>query len=370
MTPNVVRLLASVKITVICLFWLFVLTFWGTVAQVQHGLYAAQERYFYSLLFKAGGFLPLPGAQLVLWVLFVNLMASAATHFVKLRGWRYAGLKISHTGILIYFISAFITFHVMEESHVHLLETEGTNVSSSYSEWELAYWKEAANTKEVHACDVSKMRPGERLPFAGVPWQINVAQLYRNATAYTKTQPLTGQKLLNDSGITLLEPKEVLVEREKNLAGGIFDVQTNEGQKYTLLLFGGESKPTRLKVGGQAYYFALRHKRYPLPFVIQLKEFKAEFHPGTDTAKSYESTVEIVQGDARREVRIFMNNPLRYKDYTFYQASYEIDSMGREYSTLAVVKNSGQVLPYIACFVVFFGLAWHFIGAAFRRKNR
>ena len=102
-------------------------------------------------------------------------------------------------------------------------------------------------------------------------------------------------------------------------------------------------------------------------------------------AKSYESLVEVVQPGAasgtmanmiradnrgyRRDVRIYMNNPLRYKDYTFYQASYDVDAAGRQYSTLAVVKNFGQLLPYVACFVVFFGLAFHFIFAALRRKQ-
>jgi len=69
-------------------------------------------------------------------------------------------------------------------------------------------------------------------------------------------------------------------------------------------------------------------------------------------------------------VRIYMNNPLRYKDYTVYQASYDSDSVGRQSSTLAVVKNYARVLPYIACLLVFFGLALHFLIQAFVFKAR
>ena len=65
-----------------------------------------------------------------------------------------------------------------------------------------------------------------------------------------------------------------------------------------------------------------------------------------------------------------MNNPLRYKDYTVYQASYDSDTMGRQYSTLAVVKNYARVLPYIACLAVFLGLALHFLIQAFISKAR
>ena len=69
-------------------------------------------------------------------------------------------------------------------------------------------------------------------------------------------------------------------------------------------------------------------------------------------------------------MRIYMNNPLRYKDYTVYQASYDTNSMGRQSSTLAVVKNYARVLPYIACFTVFFGLALHFLIQAFMSRIR
>ena len=57
------KLLSSVRITVVCIFLLFVLTFWGTVAQVQQGLYIAQERFFNSFFFLAGGFFPFPGCR-------------------------------------------------------------------------------------------------------------------------------------------------------------------------------------------------------------------------------------------------------------------------------------------------------------------
>ena len=72
--------------------------------------------------------------------------------------------------------------------------------------------------------------------------------------------------------------------------------------------------------------------------------------------------------EEERELIIFMNNPLRYKNYTFYQASYSVDARGRELSTLAVVKNSGRLLPYISCLVTFTGLVVHFLSMAFRSQ--
>ncbi len=354
---RIIKLLSSVKITVVCLLLLFILTFWGTVAQVEHGLYAAQERYFFSFLFKIFGVLPFPGAQLVLWVLFVNLIASWVAHLRKIRGWRSWGLKISHAGILFYLISAYVVFHVAQESHVHLMEGEGTNVSSSYHEWELAYWKETGHERKVTAYDVTHVRPGDSLAMGEVT--VVVEQFFANCAAF-KIKDGKKRLIINESGIDKLEKRGKLPEREKNIAGGIFRI----GQA-TILLCGAETTPT--KIGDR--YFILRHKRWPLPFVLRLKEFKVSFHPSTSIAKSYESLVEIIKDGVHRDVRIYMNNPLREKEYAFYQASYQIDARGREYSTLAVVRNSGQWLPYLACLMVLVGLSMHFLTDAIRRKR-
>jgi hypothetical protein len=242
-----IKFLSSPRITVACLFLLFILTFWGTIAQVQQGLYAAQDRFFNSFFFLAAGFIPFPGAQLVLWVLFVNLICSLAITFKKYTQWVNMGLLIIHLGLILYFAAAFMIFHFAQESSIRLAEGEQTDVSIT-----------------------------DRPAF----------------------------------------------------------------------------------------------KRFTLPFTIRLDHFKAEFHPGTDVAKSFESTVTITTGTLERQVRIYMNNPLRYKDYTVYQASYDTDSTGKQHSTLAVVKNFARALPYIACFVVFFGLALHFLIQAFMAKAK
>jgi cytochrome c biogenesis protein ResB len=240
-----IKTLSSLYITVACLLLLFVLTFWGTVAQLQHGLYEAQHRYFTSFFFLAAGFIPFPGAQLVLWVLFVNLVCSLIVTFKKYTQINNLGLLVIHLGLLLYFVAAFMIFHFSQESSVRLAEGESVSVS------------------------------------------------------------VTDQPAF---------------------------------------------------------------KSFPLPFTIRLDHFKAEFHPGTEVAKSFESLVTITTGSLQRQVRISMNHPLRYKDYTVYQASYDTDSSGRQHSTLAVVKNFAKFLPYWACFVVFTGLALHFFIQALMAK--
>jgi len=365
-----IKLLSSSRITVVCLFLLFILTFWGTIAQVQQGLYVAQERYFNSFFFLAAGFIPFPGAQLVLWVFFVNLVCSIILTIKKYTQWENSGLFIIHVGLILYFIAAFMIFHVSRESNVHLAEGEGTNVSASYQDWELAYWTDDSNDtdrttskevrikpfeRQVAAFDTRNFKPGFQVPFENKDFTLTVNKFYLNSDAFS-------------DGITPMTDRPVDKEREQNIEGGIFDLKAND-KSYSLILYGAESRATPVTIAGKNYYFILRHKRFPLPFTIRLNHFKAEFHPGTEVAKSYESLVTITTGPLERQVRIYMNNPLRYKDYTVYQASYDTDSTGRQYSTLAVVRNFARILPYIACFAVFFGLVLHFLIQAFISKR-
>lgn len=364
-----IKFLSSSRITVACLFLLFILTFWGTIAQVQQGLYAAQDRFFNSFFFLAAGFIPFPGAQLVLWVFFVNLICSMIMTYKKYTKWENAGLLVTHFGLIIYFIAAFMIFHVSQESTVHLAEGEVTNVSISYQDWELAYWTQDTSERQVTALDSKNFKAGYQLPFDNKDFTLTVSQFYPNCDAFSTTGAKKAPNILNVTGITLLTQKPVDKEKEQNIAGGSFDLRFGN-KPYTLFLYGDESQATPVSIAGKKYYFILRRKRFPLPFTIRLDHFKAEFHPGTEMAKSYESLVTITTGTLERQVRIYMNNPLRYKDYTLYQASYESDSAGRQYSTLAVVKNYARVLPYIACFVVFFGLALHFLIQALMAKAK
>ena len=104
---------------------------------------------------------------------------------------------------------------------------------------------------------------------------------------------------------------------------------------------------------------------------MRLDDFRAEFHPNSDTPSSFESDVTLSTPQFTRSARISMNHPLRHAGYTFYQASYAIDATGRETSTLAVVHNRSRVVPYVGTLVVGLGLAVHFVQTlVLRRRTR
>ncbi len=358
--------LSSLKITVGCLLLLFILTFWGTIAQVENGLFVAQQRYFHSFFFLASGRFPFPGAQLVLWVLFVNLLSAAITRYRF--EWNNLGILLIHFGLLTYFISAFVTFHCVQESQLTLMEGAGSNVSTAYHDWELAVWQKTEGNKNgVIAYDISRESVGKIFLLTGDGFNIKVEEYYPNAVAYlsdVKQRPNT----INDSGITTLKSTPGKRDPEKNIPGGIFEAQFGQSQVRKLLLYGGEDYPAKVVIQDREYFVQLRKKRFVMPFLLTLKDFKMEVHPNTQVAKSYESLVQVKNGDMERDVLISMNHPLRYKNFTFYQASYAIDALGREMSTLAVVKNFGRVLPYVASLITFLGLVTHFLGMGFSKK--
>ncbi|MBI3616978.1 MAG: cytochrome c biogenesis protein ResB [Candidatus Omnitrophica bacterium] len=357
-----IKFCASLKITLTCLILLFILTFWGTIDQVYNGLYLAQQRFFNSFVFIFAGFIPFPGAQLVLWVFSINLVCVAIVRLVY--KWSHIGLIVTHFGLLLFFVAAFVTLHGVEESHLTLMEGEAANVSSAYHDWEIAVWKESGSEKDVTAYDVEGLRPGRRLEFQeGLT--LAVDHCYSNSEAYSGAEG--AGTVLGASGIQTLKQAAPNKEPEKDLPGCILAV---EGAG-PVILYGAEDKPLKVSMDGRDHFLQLRRKNFPLPFLLRLKDFTVEWYPNTEVARSYKSLVEIIPpggAGASREVLISMNKPLRYKNFTLYQSSYSVDNLGRESSTLAVVKNAGRLLPYFASFITFGGLALHFLLMAIRAK--
>ena len=71
-----------------------------------------------------------------------------------------------------------------------------------------------------------------------------------------------------------------------------------------------------------------------------------------------------------RDILIYMNNPLRYRGETFFQASFEPGDRG---TILQVVRNPASITPYVACSLVALGLItqflMHLIGFARKRAQ-
>jgi ResB-like family len=357
-------------ITLIALILLFLLVFFGTLYQSDHGLYEAQRKFFGYGIVLLGGYVPVPASSTVLWVLSIQLAITMA--LVLPLQWRKLGLWISHSGIFALLIGGFITQMMAVESQLTLGEGETGHYTSAYHDWELAFWESKGDTHTVVAFGDEIMKPGRRFAVEEFNLEFTVEAYYRNSAAFNSTA--TGGKPgpVNPSGIALIESRPPEKEVERNIPGVVFTLSQKGRKDKTAQLFGMESQPLLLNDQGRTIRCQLRHKHYPLPFALKLTEFTRTVHTGTDIPASYESEAELIEEGQSRPVRIYMNNPLRHAGYTFFQASFSQEQSGAERSTFAVVTNPGRLLPYISSLTVFGGLLLHFlvIFAGYARKQR
>jgi cytochrome c biogenesis protein ResB len=114
----------------------------------------------------------------------------------------------------------------------------------------------------------------------------------------------------------------------------------------------------------------MRQRRFYKQFALTLLDFAHDRYAGTDIPKNFSSRVRLVdlERNENREVLISMNDPLRYRGFTFYQSGFDNDD---KTTILQVVKNPAMLLPYIACGLVALGLlvqfSMHLLG--FMRKR-
>lgn len=107
-----------------------------------------------------------------------------------------------------------------------------------------------------------------------------------------------------------------------------------------------------------AYIISYQNRRVDLGFDLQLKKFEIGRYQGTMRAASYQSLVTTPDG---KDTLISMNEPLKYRGLTFYQASFEDGPDGQPVaSILSVNYDPGRWLKYLGSFILSLGTVWLF----------
>ena len=133
------RIFSSFWLCCLLLLALFVLTIFGTLYQIDNGLYEAKARYFHSLWIFWNGIPVFPGGLLCMGLLCINLICGG---FVRIK-WRLrnTGVLIVHTGIVLLLLSGLTKIVTSEEGHLSVVETYSSNFFESYTLWEIAIWE-------------------------------------------------------------------------------------------------------------------------------------------------------------------------------------------------------------------------------------
>lgn len=172
------------------------------------------------------------------------------------------------------------------------------------------------------------------------------------------------------------EPYSVIPIQDNNeiIKGGIKAVQIEFNNE---LYWVRSDRPLKLSNGEKNINFQLINKEIKLPYQITLEKFKMNKNPGTNDPASYESFVSLLDGRSNigaKEHHVFMNNPLKYDDFTFYQSSYfplGIDEKGENVfgSVFSVNYDPGRFFKYFASLLIVLGSAWHYILNRKRKKK-
>ena len=92
-----------------------------------------------------------------------------------------------------------------------------------------------------------------------------------------------------------------------------------------------------------------------LPFTIQLNDFELIRYPGSMSPSSYSSKVTLIdQADGvTMPYHIYMNHILDYKQFRFFQSSFDQDEMG---TVLSVNRDPGTLVTYVGYLLLAIGL--------------
>jgi len=373
--------LSSLRLTVILLALGIVVTFFGTLAQTEDGLYVAQQRYFRSWFSvwspHDSGWkwlrIPLPGGYLLGILLLANLLVAHATRFKPT--WRKSGIFLTHLGVILLLLGQLATDMFSRESRMNFAEGEWRNYTEDFQKTELVFLGESTNAAMdlVIAIPDTRLVPGVEIRHPELPFVFKVREFAENASLRDRA-PMVDTNLppaaSQGTGARLIfqptPPTRAMNKR--NLPAAVVELTGTNGTSLGTWLFALvlDEQPIASAAGG--WRAALRPTRYYQPFSVQLLKTTHDVYPGTRTAsdprgrpRNYASRVLIDRPSTgeRREVEISMNQPLRYDGLTFYQSQMD-ESRGQKFSGLQVVRNPSWLAPYFGTLFVLAGLTVQF----------
>jgi len=287
-----------------------------------------------------------------------------------------AGIVLLHGGVGLMMFGELLVGLGAVEGQMPITEGQTANFVHDIRTWEVAII-DPAGDKEDHVTVIPKgaieaaLQSQQPIDHPDLPFKIEVLKVIPNGMP----RPiLPDDKKLATKGMGV----NYAVDPEKQVAGtdssGKIDqtaaylkLTSKDGQDLGTYLVGITFSMLNfqddISVGDKLYRMALRFKRTYKPYSITLKDVRKDDYIGTNTPKNYSSDV-VINDPSRnvsdRDVKIWMNNPLRFAGETFYQSNYFKDQSGEETTTLAVVSNTGWMIPYVSCMIVAIGMLTHF----------
>lgn len=389
---------ASLQLTVALFALSIVLVFFGTIAQMNAGIWTIIDQYFWStyvmvdlqLLVQFGqvffgvspdtvvsGAFPFPGGKAIGFALLVNLLAA---HLIRFKlSWKRAGVITLHAGLILLFVGEIVTRTSQIEQKMMIAEGETVNYAFDNRHPELAFVTDAGNGQEqmiVVPGSLLKQSAANknRIQNESLPVDIGVDQYMANSTIepvgtekssdkpwadHGLGQQFQARKIDEVSGVDTSSKADVPSAHVTFYRKGTDEVLGRYLVTLWSMLRSGMPAQA-VEVNGKSYDVALRFTRYYKPFTFKLIDFRFDRYQGTNKPKNFSSEIQLVDPEhgEDRTVTIRMNEPLRYRGEAFYQSGW--DEATERGTVLQVVRNPGWLIPYISCAIVTLGMLIHF----------
>ncbi|HIC42916.1 MAG TPA: cytochrome C biogenesis protein [Sulfurimonas sp.] len=133
---------------------------------------------------------------------------------------------------------------------------------------------------------------------------------------------------------------------------------TYKGESQELIIVGSEGAVGFEKVAsfdGMKVELSYGAVIKTIPFSLKLIDFELERYPGSMSPASYASEVILIDNvdNVKTPYRIYMNHILDYKNFRFFQSSYDKDEKG---TVLSVNNDPGTLPTYIGYVMLAIGL--------------
>ncbi len=408
MKKRLLEPLASLRLTVILFALSLFLVFAGTLAQAESGNLTVINKYFRSWFvvwipfqvfvkfgqvffglsseLKVAGAMPFPGGWLLGALLLTNLFAAHAIRFRMT--WKRSGILLIHSGLVVMMFSEFVTGQFAVEGYMVIANGETSNIVEDHHRTELAIIDRSdPKTDQVVILPQALLRKGEVIRDARLPFDIVVErymmnsrcrkpeEMPRNPATVGEGKRIVAEEIPEVSGVSTDEGTDVAAayvtfkKKGTNESLGTYLVSLWFSSNFTRRML--PDLPQQLRVDGKDYEISLRSQRTYRPFTLHLLEFRHDVFQATNTPRNFSSLVHLKDPQEKedREVKIWMNHPLRYAGETFYQAGWLPGDRG---TILQVVHNPGWLMPYFSCAMVALGMFIHFglhLGGFLRKRG-
>ncbi len=409
---KVLKVIGSLRATVVLFLLGMGLIFFGTVAQLDNGIWTVVGKYFWSWKvdvpldlfrkflgvfceeqFPAGGTwegtFPFPGGILIGVLMVINLVAA---HLVLIgdliagairqsaRGvslkkslvmplLKRTGIYLIHGGLLLLFAGEAITREYAVEQRMTINQGESTNYTEDNRHIELAYIDHSdSQVDHVVVIPASVLKEKRRVSSPDLPFDVETLEYMPNSLLVRRAQVSAKNLADKGAGLTLKaesrpEVSGVDPNQQVDLPSAYIQLyKKGTDEKLGSYLVSLHLNSDEVEAGGKQYEMSLRFKRYYKPYRVYLEQFRFDRFTGTQKARNYSSDVKVFDESGKEIIphqHIAMNEPLRYNGETFYQSSF--DPRTEKTTILQVVQNPAWMLPYAACVVVSLGLVIHFL---------